>query len=241
MDAASGVTKPETAPGNSAAFSADSLAKLSALMRKHRIPAGGHVFWEGEPAEYWYYLEHGHVKGMKTSAEGKEFTIYRYKQGDFFGQLGFDGEPSQSFSAVAQTDCVISFIPRGELEFALWRFGGLALECIGWMSQMNRHTQTKLRDLMLYGKPGALCSTLIRMANTYGMPVDDGILITQRITNSELAETIGAARESVNRLLADYRRAGALSMRQGHIVVHDLEQLMQHCRCEGCPKEICRM
>lgn len=235
------ILTPESAPGNSSVFSADSFSKLSALMRKHRIAAGSPIFWEGEATEYWYYLEHGHVKGTKSSAEGREFTMYRYKQGDFFGQLGFDGEPVQGISAIAATDCVVSFLPRGELEFALWRFGNLALECIGWMSQMNRITQTKLRDLMLYGKPGALCSTLIRMANTYGISCEDGTIITQKVTNSELADSIGAARESVNRMLADFRHAGAVSMRQGHIVIHDLDYLMQQCHCENCPKEICRV
>ncbi|SDS36194.1 CRP/FNR family transcriptional regulator, anaerobic regulatory protein [Paenibacillaceae bacterium GAS479] len=241
MNPGSGIMTPETAPGNSFVFSADSFGKLTALMRKHIVPAGVNIFSEGEPSNYWYYLERGHVKGTKTSAEGKEFTMYGYKQGDFFGNLGFDEEPLQSFSAVTQTESIISFLPRGELEFALWRFGSLALECMDWLSQMNRLTQTKLRDLMLYGKPGALCSTLIRLANTYGVTCEDGILIEQKMTNMELADAIGAARESVNRMLADFRRAGAVSIRQGHIVIHDKQYLMQLCHCENCPKEVCRM
>lgn len=36
---------------------------------------------------------------------------------------------------------------------------------------------TKFRDLLLYGKKGALYSTLIRLANSYGKEVDGGILM----------------------------------------------------------------
>lgn len=65
-----------------------------------------------------------------------------------------------------------------------------------WMGIHHRLTQTKFRDLMMYGKPGALCSTLIRLSNTYGEELDDGgVLINKKITHTDLSNMIGATRE----------------------------------------------
>ena len=76
-----------------------------------------------------------------------------------------------------------------------------------WMGIHHRITQTKFRDLMMYGKPGALTSTLIRLSNTYGQhQADDTILINKKITHTDLSNMIGATRESVNRMLSDLRK-----------------------------------
>lgn len=72
------------------------------------------------------------------------------------------------------------------------------------MGQMHRVTQSKFRDLMLFGNPGALCSTLIRLSNTSGEESGRHILISKKLTNSELGELIGATRESVNRLFLTF-------------------------------------
>ncbi len=106
---------------------------------------------------------------------------------------------------------------------------------------MHRVTQTKFRDLMMFGKPGALCSTLIRLCNSYGVQRDDGIYISSKQTHTDLAEMIGATRESVNRMLNDLKTRGVLSYEHQHLVIHDLNYLRDICHCENCPKDICRM
>ena len=103
-------------------------------------------------------------------------------------------------------------------------------------------TQTKFRDLMMFGKPGALCSTLIRLHNTYGEPREDGgVPIGKKLTNTELADMTGATRESVNRMLSDLKNAGVVTNDNGYIVIEDLQYLKDLCHCENCPVDICRI
>lgn len=61
---------------------------------------------------------------------------------------------------------------------------------------------------MLNSKPGALSSTLIRLANTFGKAEGTGLPISLRLTRSELADYIGCARESVNRMLGELKKQG---------------------------------
>ncbi|MNE86560.1 Anaerobic regulatory protein [compost metagenome] len=94
---------------------------------------------------------------------------------------------------------------------------------------------------MLYGKPGALCSLLIRLSNTYGVPDGDEIRIEKKFNNSEMAELIGATRESVNRMLSDMRKDDLIYIEHGTIVIKDIEALRDVCKCESCPVQICRI
>ena len=106
---------------------------------------------------------------------------------------------------------------------------------------MHRMTETKFRDLMMYGKPGALCSLLIRLSNSYGVPKGDHTVINYKINHAEMADMIGATRESVNRMLSDMKKEDAVEFHNGQIVIKDLPYLRDICHCEDCPKEICRM
>ena len=106
---------------------------------------------------------------------------------------------------------------------------------------MHRTTQTKFRDLLLFGKAGALCSTIIRLSNSYGKPHGEHIIIPMRLTNTELAEMIGSSRESVNRMLADFRRQDIIDYEDNLIVIKNLDYLREVCHCENCPGNICRI
>jgi CRP/FNR family transcriptional regulator len=107
----------------------------------------------------------------------------------------------QSFSAEVTADCEIDVIQQKDLEVLLWQHGDLAVEFMKWMGLMHRMTESKFRDLMMYGTPDALCSLLIRLSNSYGVPKGEYTLINYKINNTEMADMIGATRESVNRML----------------------------------------
>lgn len=109
------------------------------------------------------------------------------------------------------------------------------------MSLQSRKTQTKFRDLVLYGKKGALYSTLIRLCNSYGITAGNGIVIDLPLTNQELANFCGTSREVVNRLLSDLKKHEIISIAKGTITVHDVEYLKQEVDCEDCPVEICKI
>jgi CRP/FNR family transcriptional regulator len=107
------------------------------------------------------------------------------------------------------------------------------------MSDHFRKTQTKFRDLVLNGKKGALYSTLIRMTNSYGSTVDEGILIDLSLTNQELGNFCGTSRESTNRILSELKRDDIITSLNGKIVVKNLQYLKNEIGCENCPAVYC--
>lgn len=226
---------------NTACFSAASISRLSGIMTEERVEPGSCLFVEGDLADKLYWIQAGKVKCTKANEEGKSFLMHLYRDGDLMGQFDPYADSRHNMTALAVTPCTVGVMERGKLEPLLLQYGELAVEFMKWIGLAHRAMQNKFRDLMLYGKPGALCSTLIRLANTLGAVTPDGILLTEKWTNAELADTIGAARESVNRLLGEWKQQGAIEYRDGFLLITDLAFLQKLCHCEQCPRELCRM
>ncbi|WP_053372361.1 Crp/Fnr family transcriptional regulator [Paenibacillus sp. FJAT-27812] len=227
--------------GVAAFFSEENFNKLKGIMHTKKVEVHGYLFQEGESAEYMYFVKKGRVKLTKTTDTGNKITLYLHHTGDMFGHITPFQPSVQAFSAEVIEDAEFGVIEQAELERLLLKNGDLAIEFMRWMGAMYRMTQAKFRDLLLYGKPGALCSLLIRMSNSYGIQQSSHIAINYKATNMDLAEMIGATRESVNRMLSDMRKAEVLDIISGTIVIKNMDYLRHTCRCELCPIEICRV
>ncbi len=229
------------ARGNTSCFSDQNLDRLLVLMKERIVPEGSHLFWEGDVSDKLFYVKRGRIKLTKSTDEGKELILYMYQTGDMVGQADPFFSSKHSFTAEVLEESEIGVIDQKDLEVLICQHCDFAIDFMKWMGIHHRLTQTKFRDLMMYGKPGALCSTLIRLGNTYGEKHGDTILIHKKITHTDLSNMIGATRESVNRMLSDLRKKDAVEYENGMIVIKDLGMLQDICHCEMCPNEICRI
>lgn len=227
---------------NISCFSEHNREHLLSLAKDRTYPEGSHLFWEGDTADKLFLLKSGRVKITKSTDEGKELILYMYQAGDLIGQVDPFHSTRHSFTAEVIEEGEVGVIEQRDIEILICQHCDFSIDFMKWMGIHHRLTQTKFRDLMMYGKPGALCSTLIRLSNTYGQENDNGaILINKKITHTDLSNMIGATRESVNRMLSDLRKRGVIEYENGMIVINELEHLQDVCHCEMCPKEICRI
>lgn len=231
----------EQKEGNISCFTLENKQLLLDLLKYRTLPKGSHLYWEGDPADKLFFIKHGRIKITKFTDEGKELIMYIHQDGDLIGHADPFFSSKHSYSAEVMEESEIGYAETSELQLLIEINGGFALDFMKWMGIYHRITQTKFRDLMMYGKQGALCSTLIRLGNTYGEVDGSDIRINKKMTHTDLSNMIGATRESVNRMLAELRKKGALAYDDGCIVIKELSVLQQICRCEQCPVEICRI
>lgn len=227
---------------NTSMFSEQNLKALKNTMTVTEFKKGTSIYWEGDPSDKLYYVVKGRVKLFKSAYDGKDLVLHYFTPNDLFGEIGCFGYEEYSFTANSVTDCTIGVIPEKEVEALLAGNPGLSFEFMKWIGLMNQYTQIKMRDLLFYGKNGALASTLIRMAHGYGRKEEDGIHYTIDLTNSDLAQLIGSTRETVNRMLQAWKNDGAIGYYHGSIVIRNLDYIKAICHCEDrCPMNICRL
>ncbi|EPY13989.1 MULTISPECIES: Crp/Fnr family transcriptional regulator [Paenibacillus] len=229
-------------PCNTSCFSEQNVERLINIGKERTYPDSSHLFWEGDLSDKLFLLKSGRVKITKSTDEGKELILYMYQAGDLVGQVDPFHSTKHTFTAEVLEEAEVLLIEQKDIEILICQHCDFSIDFMKWMGIHHRLTQTKFRDLMMYGKPGALCSTLIRLSNTYGEELEDGgLLINKKITHTDLSNMIGATRESVNRMLSDLRKRDVIEYENGMIVIRELEHLREVCHCEMCPNEICRI
>ncbi len=215
---------------------------LLAVHHKIKIEKGSFLFQEGSPANELFIILTGKVQVGKIVPDGRELTVRMCSEGELLGESSlFSSFPKYVLNAKVIESGEAAVINKDALEDQLSKDSKLALELMKWMSLQHRKSQTKFRDLILHGKKGALYSTLIRLSNSYGVRIREGIQIDVALTNQELANFCGTSREVVNRLLSELRKLGAITIHKGIITIMDLDYLKMEIDCENCPADICNI
>lgn len=213
---------------------------LESVHNIKKIKKGSFLFQEGMVAEEIFILQSGKVKISKITPDGSELTLRLCSAGDLIGELSMFAPTSKyMLSAKVMESGEAAVINKKDLENRLTMDNELLIEFMKWMNIQNQKLQAKLRDLILYGKKGALYSTLIRLSNSFGVMTDEGIKIELPLTNQELANFCGTSREVINRMLSDLRKNRIISVDKGIITIHNLKYLKQEIDCENCPLDIC--
>ena len=203
---------------------------------------GEYLFHEGDAAKYFYIVRTGQIFITKYATSGRVLSLRLATRSSIIGELPlYDDNPVYIFNAIAQSAAEVYAIEFPVLQAYLEKRPQLAVQLLKIISAHMRKQHSKFRDLLLYGKKGALYSTLIRLANSYGKEVDDGILISVPLTNQELANYSATARESLNRMLSELRKAGVIEYRGHLIFIKDIGYLKQSIQCENCGREVCNI
>lgn len=213
---------------------------LSTADQHISITKDSYLFQQGEPVKELYVLLSGKIQIGKTSVEGKELTLRYCGAGDLIGELAFDAEEvNYLVDAKVMEEGEVAVIKQNQLRSRLNDNPELMNELLKYFNLQYRKDQTKFRDLVLYGKKGALYSTLIRLANSYGVKKANGIYLDVNLTNQEIANFCATSRESVNRMLNDLKRDNIIGIKKGKITIFQLNALKEAINCENCPVVLC--
>lgn len=171
------------------------------------LDKGEFLFHEGDEATHFYIVLKGRISVKKFESTGHTFALRLVGPNNVLGEIPlFEANPrTYIFNTIAREECIIYGIRYDVLEEAIAKDGNLALAMLKIYTLHMRRQQAKYRDLLLYGKKGAFYSTLLRLANSYGIERNDGIFIDIALTNQELAEFTATSRESLNRMLSELR------------------------------------
>lgn len=221
--------------------------KISLLFQQYgsliKLEKDRQVFSEGELSQEIFFILSGSIAINKDTEDGKLLTLRIVGPDNCIGESGvFADNVHHGFSALTLEPTQLLILPKNKLENLLVNSSELMVEWTKYIQLIYLKNQTRFRDLMLYGKKGALYSTLIRLSNTHGETLPDGkIKINFSLTNQEIANLCAMSREVVNRMLNDMKNEGLISFHKGIITVHDLDLLKRENQCESCPLCVCRI
>ncbi len=180
------------------------LQALSRVAVARSVVAGDPILREAEPGDLFFVIVQGEVKVFVDSPDGREVVLTHLQAGEFFGEMAlFEGE-SRSASVTALTDSELVALSRDDFFAALAADFGLTKKILQTLSARLRRANEVIESLALQDVGGRLARYLIRLADESGQQPVDGYFAVHRPTHQEIANSIGATRETVTRMLKQF-------------------------------------
>jgi len=213
-----------------AALDDEAQQALLAQMSSSRLERGDILFREGDQGDTLYVIGEGKVKLGRTSADGRENLIAILGPGEMFGELSLFDPGPRTMTATAVAETQLMGLGNDSLTMLLSGRPEVAKALLAALAARLRRTNEHLADLVFTDVPGRVAKALLDLANRFGRPVEDGIMVAHDLTQEELAQLVGASRETVNKALADFATRGWLKLEARAVLLLDVDRLKRRAR-----------
>jgi CRP/FNR family transcriptional regulator, cyclic AMP receptor protein len=208
------------------------LDELMATARRIRIPAGSLTHWEGEPAPFLELVISGVVRVFVTAPDGRTMTIRYCRPGALIGAASLFASP---YAMPAPTQALVDAemlrmsptrarrAAERDLRVARALLGELSERVLSFVSEISGSAFATVRQRMARHLLDLASERLPEPASEQR----SGSELVVRVSQRELADAVGTAREVVVRVLRELRQEGIVWTGRDQIVIADPAQLIQ--------------
>ena len=199
---------------------------IDRVSRSRIYPRGAVVFHEGHTARGVYVLSSGRAKVSISSPDGKKLIMRIATGGDVLGlYAGLTGRPFEATAEMIEGGRV-DFISRQDLLNLLGHQQGFGIDLVEMFSRQFSDLVDHTRMLLLSESTlEKLARLILRWGRDFGERTNDGIRVRILLTQEEIAQTIGASRETVTRLFSVLKRDQIIRVKRDALLIRDSDAL----------------
>ncbi len=208
----------------------EAAASLRGSLSTIRLRRGEVLFHEGDSGDKLYIVADGKVKLGRTSSDGRENLLAILGPGQMFGELSLFDPGPRSATVTAVTDVAFYSLSHDDLLHWLDGRADVAKGLLAQLAHRLRRANDVVADLVFSDVPGRVAKALLDLADRFGRVADDGVHVHHDLTQEELAQLVGASRETVNKALADFAARGWLRLEPRSVVIMDIDRMRRRAR-----------
>jgi CRP/FNR family transcriptional regulator, cyclic AMP receptor protein len=199
---------------------------IDRVSRSRIYPRGAVLFNEGHTARGVYVLSSGRAKVSISSADGKKLIIRVARGGDVLGlYAGLTGRPFEATAEMLEPGRV-DFVAREDLLELARTHPTFGLSLVHLFShQFSEFVDHTRMCLLSESALEKLARLIIRWGRDFGERTNDGIRVRILLTQEEIAQIIGASRETVTRLFSVLKRDHIIRMKRDALWIRDSNAL----------------
>lgn len=206
----------------------DLLQELQAHALEQSVGRGQTIFAKGDLGSSLFAILEGQVKVISFSMQGKNAVLNFLGPGDIFGEIALLDGGARTADVTAVTNCKLIVIDRRDFLPLLHSKPDIAQKLIEILCARLRNTSRQLEEIMFLDLSGKLAKTLLRMSNPKAAPGNRKVLLTQ----NEIAQIIGASRESTNKQLREWEERKWIRIERGGLVLLSPQSLTNYAESE---------
>ncbi|HEY7347135.1 MAG TPA: Crp/Fnr family transcriptional regulator [Ktedonobacterales bacterium] len=198
----------------------ESIVSIYRRMPQRKYAKGQLIYLQDEPSQGLFLLRQGRVQVYRLTSNGKRLELATIHAGTFFGEVPLLGEALHHASAEAGEDAIVGIFSRPHLEQVIREWPVVGLRLIDELSRRIDLDAFRLEEFAYQSAPARLATALLRLRQESGDQV-----IT--MTHQELGDVTGLLRETVTKMLNEFRVAGLVELHRGRILLSDVTGLQR--------------
>jgi len=195
-----------TNPGFFCGLSNSALQALNLASHRSTLPAGAILFVEGQSPRGTFILCSGRVNLSTTSREGKILILKTAEAGEALGLSAAISGLGYETTAVTATPSQLNFVDRRHLLELMQSHSEVGLHTAQSLSRDFHAAYRDIHDLVLTRSSAGKLARLLLSQSHVELAEAVESRIHSSMTHEEMAQRIGASRETVTRLLSVLKR-----------------------------------
>ncbi|MGA8143249.1 MAG: Crp/Fnr family transcriptional regulator [Candidatus Acidiferrales bacterium] len=207
-----------------------SVQRLAAITSPSTYPKGATLFVEGQTPRGVFILCSGKVKLSTSSADGKTLILRIAEIGEVLGLAAVVSGKAFQATADVLEPTQANFISRDDFLGFLRQDGEAALRVAQQLAENYHHALSEMRTIGLSHSAGEKLARFLLDWIAEHHEGNGEIRVKLTLTHEEIAQMIGASRETVTRLFADFKKKQLLQVKGSTLVIRDragLEKLLE--------------
>jgi CRP/FNR family transcriptional regulator, cyclic AMP receptor protein len=209
-----------------AGLPAEDVRQLLAIARRRTFEKGEVVFHRDDPADSLHLVVRGRFGARVLTPLGDQVLLDVLGPGDSFGELALllpDARRSATVSALEPGETRSIF--RDDFARLQRSHPGVKDVLLRLLAEQLRRASERLVEAHYVDADTRVRRRLLELARSYGTGDDAVVPLTQE----ELAAMAGTSRATVNRVLREEQRCGAVSLSRGRVALLEPDELERRC------------
>lgn len=181
------------------------------------------AYWEGDVPDGLYLLEQGHVSVQVSTPSGDVAMVRVLGPGAHFGELALVSSSPRASSAIALDDTRVRVLSGRDFARVRAHFPGVQRLVLSALATEADRLSSALADSYFLPVAERTVRRLVELADVYARPECADVVVP--LTQEEVAQLVGSARPTVNRVLRDLQAAGLVAVGRGQVTLSDVDRL----------------
>ena len=195
------------------------LATLELDCQCREFKRGQTIYSPLDEADCVLLLAKGRVRIAHQASEGKQAILGFVEPTELLGEVSVFSDGYRNEFAEALERTTVLAIPKLAVQQILRTHPQVGLRLTRLFAEKVQRAESRLKSLLFRTTCERLIYLLSKLAETYGQPAPNGIVIAQKFSHQNMASIIGATRETVTITLRELQSEGLLTINQRRINV----------------------
>ena len=187
--------------------------RIAERLPMQRYERGSTIYEPGTSGERLFILKEGRARLYRLSGDGRKLVLTIAQPGTTFGEMAMLGQFMAGTYAEPVDTCLVCVMTREDLEEIVSQHPPVAMRVITLLARRLQKAEQKLEQVAFQPIAARVAEALLDLANER----DE----VEGFSQQELAEVVGASRESVTRTLVEFKQARLVAIRRRCIRILD--------------------